>query len=101
MSRDTPRRRIKATVTLEGDAEAVLADVQRVRANKRRVSLMVGLPAPGHSITREDYVLPEIKGGDTQGALEYLAKLSRQARLDHETDQRLARLIEEFGRFTE
>ena len=101
MSTDTPRRRIKATVTLEGDAEVILNDVQRLRTGKRTVHIAVSLPTPGFPRIMDDYVLPVIQGGNTQGAFERLVQLSHQSRIDPATDQRLDDLIKGFGQFTE
>jgi hypothetical protein len=93
-----PAALIHARVTLEGPAEELLVDVQSLRGGKRSVHLSVEVSrrhywAPDHHI-------PEIKGGQIQAALEKLEMMSKQTIVDEETDQRLERLIKDFGQFT-
>jgi len=88
-----------ATVTIEGPAEEVLADVQRLRGGTRRVLIEARVPSRGYP-GYQDRMLPEIKGGQTQKAMELLELLHKQTIIDEDTDRRLARLIEDFGEFT-
>jgi hypothetical protein len=102
MSGSKPRARIVAEVLIEGYAEDVLADVRRLRGGRRTVNLSVTPPnrsGTGHSIL-DEYRLPAIKGGNIREALEKLELLNKQARISVDDDQRVARLIEEFGDFT-
>ena len=91
--------RIKATVTIDGPADEILALVQHLRAGgKRRAQLTVELA--GKAYTSPFHVLPAIEGGNIQAALEKIEVMSRQTVLDDETDRRLDRLIRDFGEFT-
>ncbi len=91
--------RIKATVTIEGPAEDILADVQRLRGGQRRVSLSTE-PRRGY-LGFSNHYIPDIKGGHVQDALEKLEFMSKQTVIDSETEQRLERLIRDFGIFTD
>ncbi len=79
------RQRIAARFTIEGDA----------------VVLTVELPKVGFPKFKEDYTLPQIKHGNTAYALETLARLTQQGRVDSYTERKLGELIEAFGRLTE
>ena len=100
MAEAPPRSTITASVLLDGDAEAVLADVQRLRSGKRRVSLTVRIPSAEFPQFGEDYVLPVIESGNTQAAMDRVTSLARTARISQDTKDRLEILIAEFGRFT-
>ena len=77
--------RIAARFTIEEHAVVLTVELQ-----------MVGFPK-----FKEDYTLPQIKHGNTADALETLARLTQQGRVDSDTEQRLGELIKAFGRLTE
>lgn len=90
---------IKVSVTIEGPAEEILALVQQLRpGGRRRAQLTVELT--GKAYVSPFHVLPAIDAGQIQNALEKLEGMHRQTVIDKETDQRLDRLIREFGEFT-
>jgi hypothetical protein len=102
---DTPTPKpptpITATVVIEGPAEQVLLDVQRLRmrTGKRSVHLDVHVSRRFYADNR--HTIPYIKDGLTQPAFEKLDYMQRQTVVTEHTAQRLERLIKEFGRFTE
>ena len=99
MARPSAPTHITARLTIEGPAEEILREAQKLRGGKRSVSLSVVVSRQHYSDPH--HFIPEIKEGKFQAALEKLEMLRRQTIIDAETDRRLDTLIRDFGSVTE
>jgi hypothetical protein len=89
---------IKASITIEGPAEELLAALRYIKGGKRSVRLSVEVSTRHYS--DRFHFIPEIKDGQTYQALRKLESMSDQTVVDANTDRKLQELISEFGEFT-
>ena len=102
MSKQTTPAKVTATVTIEGEAAEILAQLRKVRGCKRQVHLVVDTYTPGlrRVAYYSDYSLPVIEGGQTANALRQIVELAHQNRISLDDEKRIGDMIEQFGDLT-
>lgn len=89
--------RISASVTIEGPAEEILAVLRQARGGRRIVHLTI---ETGRGYVSPHHLLPAIRDGQIQAALEKIDLLARQTVIDGDAERRLDGLIRDFGDVT-
>ena len=88
---------VQLTVTIEGDADKVMADLRRMRERglRKKAALTTVVFRGEQPRYPRSFELPTITGGNTALAIEHLNKLVQQRRLTPELERKLDDLIGE------